>query len=82
MTAVIQLKPEGRFSNKDLEALATELRDCLGFPEVLHQQDAARFLGISYSKLRRLDRVPAHKIPGLKGTIYLKSELLEFIKKH
>lgn len=82
MTAVIQMKPAGQYSNQDLERLANELRDYVSFPDVLHQQDAANFLGISYSKLRRMDNVPSHKLPGLSGRIYLKSELIDFIKRH
>lgn len=82
MTAIIAMKPEGRYANADLERLLNELKEYAGFPEVLHQQDAANFLGISYSKLRRMDNVPYHKLPGLSGRIYLKSELLTYITKH
>lgn len=82
MTAVIQMKPEGRYLNADLERLANELADYLGFPEVMDTQTAARFLGISASKLYRIDKVPSHRMPELRGKIYLKSELIEYIKKH
>lgn len=81
MTAVVQMLPEGRYASKDLERLANELIEYVRYPEVMHQQEAANFLGISYSKLRRMD-VPSHKMPKLKGRVYLKSELFDYIKKH
>lgn len=82
MTAVIQMKAEGRYSNPDLERMANELTDYLAVPEVMDTQTAATFLGISASKLYRMDNVPSHKVPGLKGKRYLKSELINHIKKH
>jgi hypothetical protein len=81
MTHIVQLKPEGRYVSSDLERLVNEIKDLAEYPEVMHQQVAANFLGISYSKIRRME-IPSHKLPGLVGRIYLKSELLDFIKKH
>ena len=82
MTAIIQLKPEGRYSNPDLERLANELIEYVSYPEVMRTQQAAKFLGICRSKLYQMDRVPSHKLPDIAGKFYLKSELIEFIKKH
>lgn len=73
---------DGRYSNQDLERLAKALRNYLGFPEVMWTQQAAEFLDISKAKLYQLDRIPSHQIPGISGRVYLKSELIEYIKKH
>lgn len=82
MKALIQMIPDGRYSNPDLERLANELREYVSWPEVMHTKEAAKFLGISESKLYRVDTIPSHKVPGLSQKVYLKSELIEYIKKH
>lgn len=82
MTAVIQMLPEGRYSSKDIERLADELIQYVSYPDVMRTKQAAQFLGIGKTKMYQLDRIPSHKLPGIAGKFYLKSELLEFIKKH
>lgn len=82
MTAVIQLKPEGRYTNADLERLANELIEYVRYPDVMRTKQAAEFLGIGKTKMYQMDRIPSHNIPGITGKFYLKSELIEFIKKH
>lgn len=81
-TAIIQMKPTGHYSNPDLERLASELRDYVTFPDVMRTKEAAKFLGIGKTKMYQMDRIPSHQLPGISGKFYLKSELIEFIKKH
>lgn len=81
MTAIIQLKPEGQFINKDLERLLIELREIAHAPEVMDTQQAAAFLGISASKLYRMDNIPSHRVPKISGKVFLRSELIDYIKK-
>lgn len=82
MTVVLQMKPDGCYQDKDLERLSGELREYLEFPEVMWTDQAAKFLGISRNKLYQMDRLPSHQIPDIIGRVYLRSELIEYIKKH
>ena len=82
MTAIIQMLPDGRYSNPDLEKLANELIQYVQYPDVMRSKEAAKFLGIGKTKIYQMDRIPSHKLPGIVGKFYLKSELIEFIKKH
>ena len=81
MTAVIQMLPEGRYTSKDLERLANELIEYVKYPDVMHTKEAAAFLDVSQAQLYRTPNIPSHKIPGI-GRVYLKSELIDYIKKH
>ncbi len=74
--------PDGRYSNPDLEKLANELIQYVQYPDVMRSKEAAKFLGIGKTKIYQMDRIPSHKLPGIVGKFYLKSELIEFIKKH
>lgn len=82
-TPQIQLVPEGQFSNKDLDAFLFELERRWKSKEILHVQEAADYLGISKSKLYRMPKevFPYHEVEGMAGRLYLKSELLNAIKK-
>lgn len=82
MTAIIQMLPEGRYSNKDLERLANELASYLSAPEVMRTKQAAVFLNIGKTKMYEMDMIPSHRLPGISGKFYLKSELIDYIKKH
>lgn len=80
MTAVIHLKPEGRYTDKDLERLVSDLAEVVKQKEVLHPKEAAEFMGISMTSLYKCD-APHHKIKGIQGRVYLRCELIDFIKK-
>lgn len=82
MTAVIQMRPEGQYTNKDLERLVAELREFFQQQEVMFTKDAASFLGISANKLYQMPSVPSHRMPGIAGRVYLRSELIDYIKRH
>lgn len=82
MKAIIQMIPDGRYSNPDLERLANELREYVSWPEVMRTKQAAQFLGIGKTKMYQMDRIPSHQLPDIAGKFYLKSELIEYIKKH
>ena len=82
MTAVIQMLPEGRYTSKDLERLANELLEHARYPDVMRTKEAASFLGIGKTKMYQMDCIPSHKLPGISGKFYLKSELIEYIKTH
>lgn len=84
MTAVVNLIPDGYFSNKDLERLLIELHKVVQQKEVLRIEDAAEFLSCSVRKINHLcqhDKLPYHRIDGLSGKVFLRSELIDFIKK-
>lgn len=80
MTAVIHMKPEGRYSDKDLERLVEEMREVVKQKEIMRHKEAAAFIGISTAKLYR-SGFPYHRVEGMEGRFYLKSELIEYIKK-
>ena len=83
MTAVIQMRPDGRYQNQDLQRLVEELAEVVKQQEVMRTKEAAAFLGISQSQLYRIQScLPSHQVPGIAGRIFLRSELIDFIKKH
>lgn len=49
--------------------------------EVMHAKEAAAFMGIGMTSLYKC-QAPFHQIKGIAGLIYLRSELIEVIKKH
>ena len=81
-TPVIQMQPEGMFSIKDLDKFLFELERRWRSKDILHHDEAAEYLGISSSKLYRIPKsvLPYHEVEGLKGRLYLKSELIDKIK--
>lgn len=80
MTAQVQFIPEGTYSIKDLDTLIIALETRIHAREVMHTQQAADFLGISKQTLYR-SKFPFHKVEGLEGRLYLRTELIERIKK-
>lgn len=82
-TPVIQMQPEGMFSVKDLDTFLFELERRWKVKEVMHVKECADYLGISVSKLYRLPKsvLPYHQLEGLEGRLYLRSEVIEYIKK-
>lgn len=83
MTAVIQMLPHGQYSPIDLDKFLVELELRFKQKEVLHTKEAAAFLGVAERTLYRLPKetVPYHKIEGLEGRLYLRSELIDLIRK-
>jgi hypothetical protein len=71
-------------SDVDKVIMALENRMQHLFEEkVLHRKDAAKFLGIGIKSLDRLasgGKVPYHRIDGLSGRVYLRSELIHLIR--
>lgn len=49
---------------------------------MMRTKDAAKFLGIGKTKMYEMDKIPSHRLPEISGKFYLKSELIEFIKRH
>lgn len=79
-TPVIIMKPEGRFTNHDLELLLSEMREfVMREKEVMHVKEVAALLGVTERTV--YTTVPSHKVPGL-GRVYLRSEIIDYIKKH
>lgn len=70
------------FNLRDLKTLIIAIERFMESKEVMHTQEAADFLGISASKLYRMDNVPHHKVPGFSGKVFLRSELIDYIKRH
>lgn len=76
--------PEGYFQNKDLERLLIELGRIIPQKEVLRIEDAAELMRCSVRKVNHLcqhGKIPYHRVDGLGGKIFLRSELIEWIKK-
>jgi len=82
MTRIIPMRSEGRYESKDLERLVNELYEHQQHKEVMHAKEAAAFLGIGLTSLYKCKDIPHHTLPGLEGRIYLKDELIDFIKQH
>jgi predicted XRE-type DNA-binding protein len=85
MTAVLQMIPDGQYSNKDLERLVIELTGVIKQTEVMHRKQAAEFLGIAQRTLDKMvqeSKVPFHRPEGFGGPVFLRSELIEHIRKH
>ena len=70
------------FNLKDLNTLVVALKRFGESKEVMHTKEAAAFLGISVSKLYRMKNLPYHRLEGLEGRLFLRSELIDYIKKH
>lgn len=85
MTAVIQMRPDGQYSLRDIDKLIDAIESRVHAREVMRIEHAVEFLGVSRSQIDRMCRdgkLPFHRIEGLGGKLFLRSELLEFIKKH
>lgn len=84
MTAVINMVPDGQWPAAELDKLihALETR-IMENREVLRIEQATSFLGVSRKTVDNMCRrgLPFHRIPGLDGKVFLRSELLDYIKK-
>jgi excisionase family DNA binding protein len=71
---------------KDLETLIHALEKViLSRNEVMRVDQAAAFINISRAQVDRMCRdgqLPFHRLEGLGGKLFLRSELIDFIKKH
>jgi predicted DNA-binding transcriptional regulator AlpA len=80
----VQFVPEGQFSTKDLDVFLRELEIRFKHKEVMHRKEVSEFMGLSERTVDRLSKpggLPFHTIEGLSGKLYLRSELIEHIKK-
>jgi excisionase family DNA binding protein len=85
MTPVINMVPDGQYSIKDIDALLAALESRVQAREVMHRQEAADYLGINVRTLDRMSKrgeLPFHQLKGLEVRLFLRSELIAFIKKH
>lgn len=83
MTAQVEFIPNGQWSVKDLDTLILALETRVKAKEVMHAKEAAAFIGISLRKLYEIPKevFPFHEVPGLKGRLYLRSELIEKVRR-
>jgi hypothetical protein len=52
--------------------------------QIMHRKEAAKFLGIGTRQLDKLtnaSKLPYHRIEGLAAKLYLRTELLEHVKR-
>lgn len=73
--------PDEYYSARDKAALVKRIQA----REVLRIEDATAELGISIRKLDDLcakHGLPHHRIPGMAGKIFLRSELIEYVRRH
>ena len=84
MTAVINMVPDGQWPATELDKLihALEAR-ILETREVLRIEQMTDFFGVSRKTVDNMCRrgLPFHRVPGLNGKVFLRSELIDYIKK-
>ena len=84
MTAVINMVPDGQWPATELDKLihALEAR-ILETREVLRIEQMTEFFGVSRKTVDNMCRrgLPFHRVPGLNGKVFLRSELIDYIKK-
>lgn len=84
MNAQVHFVPDGQYSKIDLDRFLFELESRFKQKEVMHRKEAAAFLGISTRQLDSLcslGSIKYHRIEGLSGKIFLRSELLDTVKR-
>lgn len=80
-----QIVPDEYYSIKDINRLIEALEKRMKVREVMRIEHAMKFLGIGRSQIDRMCKnghLPFHCIEGLSGKLFLRSELIEFIKRH
>lgn len=77
----IQMAPPTPFTIQELDTLLVALESRVKAKEIMQRQDLALYLGVS---LRTVDRstLPFHYIPGTNIKVWIRSQVLEAIKKH
>ena len=78
------LIPDEYYSIKDIDRLFAALEKRLEASEVMRSEQTEVFLNVSRTTLNIMCRkgLPYHTVPGLSGKIFLRSELIDFVKKH
>ena len=79
------MEPEGQYSKVDLDRFLFELETRFKQKEVMRIEDVAAEFSCSVRKINHLcqhGKIPFHRIDGLGGKVFLRSELIDFIKKH
>lgn len=83
---VIQLQSEPTTLNiKDIDTLIEVIEKRVPAKEVMRIEDARNFLGISVRQINHMcqqEQLPFHRLPGLGGKLFLRSELIDHIKRH
>lgn len=84
MTAVIRMEPDSPYPSQDMDRLIAAMENRLAAREVMRIEDALAFLNVTRSTLDRMVKkgLPYHTVPGLGGKLFLRSELIDYIKKH
>lgn len=80
----VQFVPEGQFSTKDLDIFLRELDMRFKQKEVMHRKEVADYMGLSERTVDRLSKpggLPFHTIEGLSGKLYLRQEIIDYIKR-
>jgi len=80
---VIRMLPTAPISNEQLESLKAHLKEALKEKEVLDINEVGEMLGIGATKMYSIPKsvIPYHKLEGIKKRFYLRSELIDIIKK-
>lgn len=83
---VIQLQSEPTTLNiKDIDTLIEVLEKRVAAREVMRIEHAAQFLDISVRHVNHMcqkGQLPYHRLPGLGGKLFLRSEIIHLVKIH
>lgn len=85
MTAIVEMRPDFGFNGPDLDRLIEALEVRVQAREVLRIEQAAGFLSCSVRKINDMcakGKLPYHRLEGFGGKLFLRSELIDYIKKH
>lgn len=85
MTAVIKMETDYGFPVADLDRLIAAMEGRMQAREVMRIEQAADFLSCSVRKVNDMcakGKLPYHRLEGFGGKLFLRSEIVEFIKKH
>ena len=79
---VIEMQPDGYYSTQDIDKLIEAIERRVHAREVMRIEDALTFLNVTRSTLSRMVQagLPYHAVPGLGGKVFLRSELIDYIK--
>lgn len=76
--------PDEYYSAKDIDRLFAALEKRIGDQEIMRIEQALDFLSVTRSTLDRMIKkgLPYHNVPGLGGKMFLRSELIAYVKRH
>lgn len=79
----VAFTPEGPWTNEQLAAFNKALETWHKAKEVMNMAEMADFVGIGQTKLYSIPKevFPYHTLPGIKRRFYLRSEIIEKIRK-